>query len=230
MNETFTLTKALLIRLLDGLLYPNPDDPGSPNNPWGPYGPTGPVIRQLLHELSRVLLDPQPLPPYLDPRRRWASVMLNPQPLPPNPDPWRKWASVMLNPQPLPPVAGPQPDPWRTAFLARTVIDQAMAQARSAELLSGGSQAEGALEAARSYLSEFVDDFCGTVPRRWPLPWPWPLTSEPAPRDPLDLLVAGAQFQKVADAIVDNPLQADLHAAADRLFEAGLKGLEELTP
>ena len=46
MNETFTLTKALLIRLLDGLLYPNPDDPGSPNNPWGPYGPAGRVSGQ----------------------------------------------------------------------------------------------------------------------------------------------------------------------------------------
>jgi hypothetical protein len=222
MDETITLTKASLVELIEGLLYPNPDDPGDPSNPWGPYGPIGPVVRQVLREVLRVLLNPQPLPPHPDPWRDWASILLNPQPLPPHPDPWRDWASVLLNPQPLP----PHPDPWRAALLARAVIDQAVALYRSAEMLSSGEQSERAFEAARSYIREFVDETCGTVPRRWPLPWPWPLKSDIAQHNPLDLLVAGAQFQKAADAITDSPLHADLTAAADQLFEAGLRRLE----
>jgi hypothetical protein len=63
MQGTITLSKASFVKLLDGVLYPNPDDPGNPGNPWGPYGPIGPVIRWALRDLSWVLLNPQPLPP-----------------------------------------------------------------------------------------------------------------------------------------------------------------------
>jgi hypothetical protein len=63
MNEPINVTKAALVKLLDAVLYPNPDDPGDPSSPWGPYGPIGPVISGLLRDLSWVLLNPQPLPP-----------------------------------------------------------------------------------------------------------------------------------------------------------------------
>ncbi len=63
MNQTINVTRATLVRLLDAVLYPNPDDPGDPSSPWGPYGPIGPVISGLLRDLSWVLLNPQPLPP-----------------------------------------------------------------------------------------------------------------------------------------------------------------------
>src|SRR5215203_3763334 len=63
MNQPINLTRAALVRLLDAVLYPNPDDPGDPSSPWGPYGPVGPVISGLLRDLSWVLLNPQPLPP-----------------------------------------------------------------------------------------------------------------------------------------------------------------------
>src|SRR5215208_6083196 len=63
MNQPINLTRAALVRLLDAVLYPNPDDPGDPSSPWGPYGPIGPVISGLLRDLSWVLLNPQPLPP-----------------------------------------------------------------------------------------------------------------------------------------------------------------------
>ncbi len=66
MSETITLTKAALVRLLDELGYPSPDDPG-------PYGPIGPIIRRAFRDLSWVLLNPQPLPPRAEP----------------NPEPWR---------------------------------------------------------------------------------------------------------------------------------------------
>jgi hypothetical protein len=116
MDGTITLTKASLVRLLDAVLYLNPNDPGDPSNPWGPYRPIGPVAGPL-------------------------------------PDPWRRLLWALLNPQPLPPVAGPSPIPWRSAFLARTVIDQAVAQYRSAEMLSA-EQSERAFEAgARTFAS-----------------------------------------------------------------------------
>src|SRR5215217_4081908 len=89
MNESINVTRAALLRLLDALLYPNPDDPGDPSSPWGPYGPIGPVVSGLLRDLSWVLLNPQPLPPR-DIRlaisgllRDLSWVLLNPQPLPP---------------------------------------------------------------------------------------------------------------------------------------------------
>ena len=63
MNEPINFTRAALVRLLDAVLYPNPDDPGDPSSPWGPYGPIGPVVSGLLRDLSWVLLNPQPLPP-----------------------------------------------------------------------------------------------------------------------------------------------------------------------
>ena len=63
MNQPINFTRAALVRLLDAVLYPNPDDPGDPSSPWGPYGPIGPVVSGLLRDLSWVLLNPQPLPP-----------------------------------------------------------------------------------------------------------------------------------------------------------------------
>jgi hypothetical protein len=44
--------------------------------------------------------------------------------------------------------------------------------------------------------------------------------------DPLDLLAAGAQFQQAADALADNPLQADFSAAANQLFKTGLSRMK----
>jgi hypothetical protein len=42
-DGSVTVMKAgALAKLLDGVLYLNPDDPGGPGNPWGPYGPIGP--------------------------------------------------------------------------------------------------------------------------------------------------------------------------------------------
>ena len=207
MNGTITLTKAALVNLLDGVLYPNPDDPDAPSNPWGPYGPIGPVARAL-RDLSWVLLNPQPLPPVAGPL----------------PDPWHRLAWVLLNPQPLPPVAGPFPEPWRSAFLARTVIDQVIGQSRSVEMLPA-EQSERGMAAVRSSLREFVEEYCGTRPPRWPRPWPWPPKFDATQLRPLDWLVAGAQFQKAADVGSNNPLQADF-SAADQLLETGLRRME----
>src|SRR5918998_370519 len=64
MNEPVNVTRAALVKLLDAVPYPNPEDPGDPSPPWwGPYGPIGPIIGRVLRSLSWVLLNPQPLPP-----------------------------------------------------------------------------------------------------------------------------------------------------------------------
>src|SRR5215208_4036258 len=63
MSEPVNVTRAALVKLLDAVLYPNPDDPGDPSPPWGPYGPIGPILGGVLRDLSWVLLNPQPLPP-----------------------------------------------------------------------------------------------------------------------------------------------------------------------
>ena len=123
-----------------------------------------------------------------------------------------------LNPQPLPPMpaAEPgQPDLWRSAAVARQVISMAaMSQAAAAD--------EAGLRTARSILGVFLDDFCGTAPsRRFPLPPPWPRSGiRPTA---VDLLVAAAQFQAVANALKDHPMAEPLTHGADRLLEVGLQ-------
>jgi hypothetical protein len=142
------------------------------------------------------------------------------------------FAMVLLNPQPLPPQSELQrsdsvPVPWRSALVARAVIDQTVSQYRFAEVMGSGDYSQGAIETIRRHIREFVDDYCGTGARRWPLPWPFPLGFDPAELNPIDLLIAGAQFQKAADSVADGPLQADYSAAADRLLKTGLQRLED---
>lgn len=140
---------------------------------------------------------------------------------------------VWLNPQPLPPVggpvpdhwrlSGPLPDPWRAALLARLAIDRLVAEGQHAEV---AERAEGGHDAIRIWIAQLVDEFCGNRPPRWPLPWPWPPKLDAAQLRPMDLLMVGAQLQRAADAMVDNPLQAGFAAAADQLLETGLQRLE----
>ena len=180
MAETFIFTKSMLVKLFDGLGYPNPDDPGDPNNPWGPYGPHGPIIHG------------------------WGWAWLNPQPLPPR-------------------EGGPQPEPWRAGLFARMVIDRMAMHYKFGELVTGREFSDRTIESLRAQLYDDVNDWCGTVPKKWPFPGPRP----PKFDNPLELLFAGAEFQRVADSFPDNPLQADFAAAADQLIQTGLERLEK---
>ena len=130
-------------------------------------------------------------------------------------------AWMQLNPQPLPPKSGPHPEPWRSTALARTVIDRAVTQYQLAEALAGTEQSERITKVIGSQIREFVDDYCGTRPPRWP--WPWPPQFDPTQLRPVDFVIAGAQFQKAADSTAHCPLQSDFLIAAERLFETGLK-------
>ena len=203
MSESFTLTKAALVRLLDLTAFPNPDDP---------HSPVGPYTRGSFVGFPNPDDPHSPVGPYT---RGWSWAMLNPQPLPP-----------IAGPRPEPQPLEPQPNPWRSAFRARMVIDQAIAAFRAAEMTSYEDQTSRGLDGARMSIRELVDEYCGNVPPRWPRPWPAPLTLEMPEYGPIDLLAAGVQFQKAAELLTGNILYEEFSAAADQLLETGLSRLE----
>jgi hypothetical protein len=124
------------------------------------------------------------------------------------------YGSVELNPQPLPPREDPQPSPWRNAAvrylatiagmheLAQNVSDQALREQLNAS-------AEAAIQA-------FIEDYCGTPPRRipwhWPGPPPWvtPLAGE---------VISAANTQTGA-------LREGLLRIAGRIAAVGLGGIK----
>lgn len=165
-------------------------------------------------------------------------------PLDPQSDSWTRrtrWGNLLgrvaLNPQPLPPREGPFD---MAARLARTVIDQAVLQYRVSLLTS--TDPDKTLDFIRALISEYVDDWCLTRPRPWPLPLDIPprgFPPVPPPPDPLDfrtspwaplyIIVVGGQFQKMADYMANSPLGEVFSSAAGQLFEKGLEGLAQTT-
>jgi len=111
----------------------------------------------------------------------------------------------------------PLPQPYRMVASSQALIARAVGQFQLAEVM-GGSEKAG--DAIGGYLFDVLDDWCGTRPHKWP----WPRRFSVDQLSPVDLLVAGAEFQKAA--MLDNPLQKHFAAAADQLFEVGLKQLE----
>jgi hypothetical protein len=74
-----------------------------------------------------------------------------------------------LNPQPLPPRA-PTPDPWRNAavrYLATLVQMQELART-----VGNPETSRQLIAQSQMAIQAFLDDYCGTPPRR--IPWPWP--------------------------------------------------------
>ena len=130
------------------------------------------------------------------------------------------WAR--LNPQPLPPKGH-----WRPTSVARLTIARALALHEAADVLAsdGGERAMGRIQ---RNVGELVDDWCGTRPHPRPYPWPWgPLVRGTEELQPIELIVAGAQFQKAADALEGSALREIFQGAAGRLLETGLARLEK---
>lgn len=190
-----TVPTSDLVRLLDAVAYPNPDDVG-------PLGPAGPVIRWW----DWVALNPQPLPPkwqWTEPWRKWG----------PHPEPWRSW--------------GDRPDPRGWTMVAQATIGQAMESFEMAGIIVVGGDTERARESIQDSLTKFVDDICGTPPRKGPFPGPWGPVLDPERLHPSNLVIAGAQFHKAAESLGDHPLRGTMQDAAQRLFETGLSRLGE---
>jgi hypothetical protein len=126
--------------------------------------------------------------------------------------------AAWFNPQPDPPGVAILPDPRRARIVSRSVISTAVLA-----LSSAANESEG-LRGARSMLGAFIDDFCGTVPRRrLVLPPPWPRFDKKA--NALEVIVAGAQFHSASQALKDHPLGKDLADGAQRLLQAALQRL-----
>ncbi len=158
--------------------------------------------------------DSGPLGPGGPVMQRWMWTALNPQPLPPGPDPYARLGWIALNPQPLP----PGPDPYRSAFAARSVIEGAAAQHQLAEIL-GNEQSQRSIIIVGGKVRDIVDEWCGT---------PVPGHRGPRPHA-VALLAAGAQFQKAAGTMRNNPLQSVFASAAGQLFKTGLSRIEHQT-
>jgi hypothetical protein len=103
-------------------------------------------------------------------------------------------------------------------------IDQVISHYQLTEALLDPEASGRAGEAARVQIQAFIDEYCGTHPRPWPRPWPWPpLDIDKV--EPIELLIAGAQFEIAARA--KNPLQEAFAAAAEQLMQIGVKRLEQ---
>ena len=193
-----TLSTGALAALIDHL--PVPDGPE-------PTGPGGPVIRWL----DRVGLNPQPLPPR-------ASFMIqaavSPGPIywGPSPEPW-----------------GPHPEPWAWALLTRATISRHLTQLETAGIIIVSGDLEHAIRSAGESLVAFADDICGTPPhpRPFPFPGPWGPVLDPETLHPLNLLVAGVEFQRAADSLSEHPLHDAFERSAERLLDAGLSRMAD---
>ena len=141
---------------------------------------------------------------------------------PHEPPPWEFPRALRLNREPLPPKGH-----WRPASVARNAIAQSLAMHEWAEVLAadGGKRA---VDIIQRNVSELVDDWCGTRPHPRPYPWPWgPIVRGTDELQPIELIVAGAQFQKAVDALNSSVLRETFQEAANRLLKTGVSRLEK---
>jgi hypothetical protein len=160
-----------------------------------PVGPAGPVIRGL----DWVLLNPQPLPPreVLVPRlvRHLGA----------------EW--------------GPRPEPWVWASTTRAVITAHLDRFTMAGIIIVSGDTEHPVQVITKSLSTVVDELCGTPPHKGPFPALWGPLLDTGTLHPVNLVIAGIQFQKAADALQDHPLHDALDQAAERLLGEGFNRL-----
>lgn len=130
-----------------------------------------------------------------------------------------RFGLAALNPQPLPP---------RFAYVAAlghaAVLRAELIGELSAELgdRAGSAQTRG----ASRYLSDLLDDWCGTPPR--PFPWPWPGPRPEWAREALgaiDHVILASAFQRAAAAGIGGELGNAVKAAHRRLAETATEAL-----
>ncbi len=191
-----------LISVLSSLsgFYPNPDDAPKP-------GPWDPIIRKAFAKY---------LGPHPDP---WRSG--------PFPDPWRiagrhsatfdLLASVALNPQPLPPRES------IVIEVARQAVDRFTLAQEIADLTTDAGGERGIIIVGGK-ISQFVDDYCGTVfPKRFPIPPPKGTDDDRF--SGTELILAGVQFLNGVQNTSNEGLRGEFQKAGERLVDEGLKRL-----
>jgi hypothetical protein len=168
------------------------------------------ALRRLLeHVLDRI--NPDILHPHIDP----GSMKFGPQP-----NPWRGQAAL--------PHAHAAPQIMLGAFFARSVIDRANSLLRASAVLAGGESEKRATGVIVSQVMEDIENICGNGMRHWPFPWPWPgpWKLDPVEISPIDLLVAGSEFQAYVDTFKGAPLTDAFAKAAETLMATAAKRLE----
>ena len=117
-----------------------------------------------------------------------------------------RFDAVALNPQPIPP--------------GHELVTGALAMARRLAQLAVEAEARG--EESAGWVSEIIDDWCGTKwPRKWPWPGPGPRPDEgpfPEPWRVSEARVAGAVvFASLAASLGEGGLRDAFAKGADQL-------------
>ena len=112
----------------------------------------------------------------------------------------------------------PQPDPPGAFVIGAAELGREIAR------IAVATEATG--ESAESFVSEIIDDWCGTGwPRRFPFPFPFPPDPDPEPDWRVAGQLAGAvALASVAARITEGKLGAVLNDGAERLAETALRG------
>ena len=169
-------------------------------NPEGdpqPPGPWDPVIRRAFNQL-RWRFGPHPEP--------WVTSVAN------------LLNQVALNPQPLPPRL------TYTTVLAQEMVNSIANLQDMAEMLPENAKARVG-EIANRRLQIFLDDYCGTPPRKSPFPRPHPRDAVIEGFNPLELVIIGTQFEAAATTLSNGELQEALSGLGTKLVEQGISQL-----
>jgi hypothetical protein len=116
---------------------------------------------------------------------------------------------------------GPQPEPWR--FVYATVLAQEIVSSIvNLQDLAGILPQASVQEFASQRLQGFIDDYCGTSPRKPPFPRPRSLDGVNEGFSPLELVAIGTQFETAASTFADEGLRQALSKAGSQLTEQGV--------
>ena len=108
-------------------------------------------------------------------------------------------------------VAGPFPDPWLMGALSDLL--SAISMKDVARRMPEGDIQQLALRRSETFISEFIDDFCGTGPRRWPWPWPGPRPW---------IFPAVAELNLIATTMNEGSMQEEVQRVADEMAQRAL--------
>lgn len=143
---------------------------------------------------------------------------------------WGLWDWVLLNPQPLPPrelfppregPPGPRPRYW--TVLTRAVISRHLDRLEQAGIIIVGGDVEHVLRRVADDLESFTARLVdGTPPDVSPGDL-WEPAAGPHALHPVELVLAGLQFQHAADTLPEHPLQGVLEHSAVQLVDVGLE-------
>lgn len=143
---------------------------------------------------------------------------------------WGRWDWVLLNPQPLPPrelfppregPPGPSPRYWTA--LTRAVISRHLDRLEQAGIIIVSGDVEHVLRRVADDLETFTAQLVEGMPPGVAPGALWETAAGAGALHPVELVLAGLQFQHAADALPEHPLHGVLEHAAVQLVDVGLE-------